>query len=51
VNFLIWILAVIIAVVGIVELLAGNIIFGILLLILACVIGPGGYSIFRSRHA
>jgi hypothetical protein len=51
VNFLIWILAVIIAVVGIVQLLQGQIIFGILLLILACVIGPGGYSIFRSRHA
>ncbi len=50
-NFLIWILAVIIAVVGIVQLLQGQIIFGILLLILACVIGPGGYSIFRSRSS
>jgi hypothetical protein len=51
VNFLLWILAVIIAVVGIVQLFQGQIIFGILLLILACVIGPGGYSLFRSRSA
>ena len=50
-NFLLWILAVIIAVVGIVQLCQGQIIFGILLLILACVIGPGGYSLFRSRSA
>jgi hypothetical protein len=51
VNFVLWILAVIVAVFGIVELLAGNIIFGILLLVLACIIGPGGYSIFRGRSA
>jgi hypothetical protein len=42
-------LAVIIAVVGLVQLLQGQIIFGLILLILACVVGPGGYSIFRDR--
>jgi hypothetical protein len=49
VSLVLWIIAAIIAVIGIVELLAGNIILGIVLLIVACLIGPGGYSIFRSR--
>ena len=43
------IIAVIIAVVGVVQLLQGQIIFGVLLLVAACMVGPGGYSIFRSR--
>lgn len=43
------VLALIIAIVGIVQLLQGQIIFGILLLILAALVGPGGYSITRSR--
>lgn len=46
---LLFALAVVIAVVGLVQLLQGQIIFGILLLILACVVGPGGYSLFRGR--
>jgi hypothetical protein len=46
---LLWILAVILAVVGVVQLLQGQIIFGILLLIAACIVGPGGYSIGRRR--
>ena len=44
---LLWILAVILAVVGVVQLLQGQILFGILLLIAACIVGPGGYSIGR----
>lgn len=46
---LIFALAVIIAVVGLVQLLQGQIIAGIVLLILACLVGPSGYSIFRER--
>lgn len=46
---LLWILAVILAIVGIVQLLQGQIIFGIVLLIVAALVGPGGYSIFRGR--
>jgi hypothetical protein len=46
---LLWILAVILVVVGIVQLLQGQIILGIVLLIAAALVGPGGYSIFRSR--
>ncbi len=44
-----WVLAVIIAIVGIVQLLQGQIIFGIILLVVAAAVGPGGWSVFRSR--
>ena len=43
------IIAAIIAIVGVVQLLQGQIIFGIVLLVIACLVGPGGYSIFRGR--
>ena len=48
---LLWIIAAILAIVGIVQLLQGQIIFGIVLIVLACLVGPGGYSIFNSRRA
>jgi hypothetical protein len=51
VNFVLWLVALIIGIVGIVQLLQGQIILGIVLLIVAVLIGPGGYSIFRSRSA
>jgi len=47
---LLWILAVILVIVGIVQLLQGQIIFGLVLIVLGCLVGPGGYSIFRSRR-
>jgi hypothetical protein len=50
-NFLLWIIAVVLAIFGVVELLAGHIIFGIVLLVFACLVGPGGYSIFRGRSS
>lgn len=46
-----WIIAAIIAVVGLVQLLQDQIIFGVILLIAACLVGPGGYSVFRGRRA
>ncbi len=48
---LLWIIAVAIAVIGIVVLFTGNILWGILLLIVAALVGPGGVSIFRRRVA
>lgn len=45
------ILAAIIAIIGVVQLFQGQILFGIVLLIAAALVGPGGYSIFRSRSA
>lgn len=50
-SFLLWIVAVIIGIVGVVQLLQGQIIFGVVLIIVACLIGPGGYSIFRGRRS
>ena len=46
-----WIIAAVIAVVGIVTLISGSIIWGIVLLVVAALVGPGGYSIFQRRSA
>ncbi|MGH2722050.1 MAG: GPGG-motif small membrane protein [Actinomycetota bacterium] len=46
---IIWLLSVVLAIVGIIQLLQGQLLFGILLLVLAAMVGPGGYSIFRGR--
>jgi hypothetical protein len=48
-SILLGVLAAILAIVGVVQLLQGQIIFGIVLLIVACLVGPGGYSLFRGR--
>jgi hypothetical protein len=48
-GFVLWLIAVIIGIIGIVQLFQGQIILGIVLLVVAFLIGPGGYSIFRSR--
>jgi len=47
-----WIIAAILVIVGIVQLFQGQIIFVIVLIVLGCLIGPGGYSLFARRgHA
>jgi len=48
-GFLLSIVAAILAIVGIVQIFQGQIIFGIVLLVVACLVGPGGYSIFKGR--
>ena len=47
---LLWIIAVVIAVIGVVQLLQGQIIWGILLLVVAAAVGPGGWSVIGSRE-
>jgi len=49
-STLLWILAVILVVVGIVQLLQGQVLLGVAVIVLGCLVGPGGYSIFRNRH-
>jgi hypothetical protein len=44
-----WIIAAILVVVGVIELIRGDILLGIVLIVLGCLVGPGGYSIFRRR--
>jgi len=46
-----WILAVVIAIFGVYLLLTGSILFGILLLVVAAAVGPGGWSLFNRRSA
>ena len=44
---ILWVIAAIIAIVGIAALLRGAILGGIALIVLACLVGPGGYSLFQ----
>jgi hypothetical protein len=46
---LLWIIAAILVIVGIVQLFQGQILLGIILIIAGCLVGPGGYSIFNNR--
>jgi hypothetical protein len=44
-----WVIAVILVIVGIVQLLQGQVLFGILLIVVGCLVGPGGVSVFSRR--
>jgi hypothetical protein len=46
-----WIIAAVIAVIGVIVLISGSIVWGIILLVVAALVGPGGYSVFRRRAA
>jgi hypothetical protein len=46
---ILWVVAVVIAVIGVVQLLQGQVLLGVVLLVVAAMIGPGGYSVFRPR--
>lgn len=44
---LLWVIAVILVIVGIVQIIQGQWVLGIALIIAGCLVGPGGYSIAR----
>ena len=44
-----WIIAAVLVIVGIITLISGSIIWGIVLIVLGLLVGPGGVSIFRPR--
>jgi hypothetical protein len=46
---LLWLLAVALVIIGIVQLLQGQVILAIILFIAAALVGPGGYSIWGRR--
>lgn len=48
-GFLLWIVAVILVVAGVVNLLQGQILWGIVLMIVGFGVGPGGFTFFKSR--
>jgi hypothetical protein len=50
-GLVLWLIAVVVAIIGIVKLLQGAILLGIILLVVAAAIGPGGWSIFGRRTA
>ena len=45
-----WVIAAILVIVGIVQLLQGQILFGVLLIVVGCLVGPGGVSIFSRQR-
>lgn len=45
-GLVLWVVAVVLAIAGIVQLVQGQLILGIVLLVAACLVGPGGYSVF-----
>jgi hypothetical protein len=47
VLFILWVLAVILVISGIVQLFKGQLLWGIVLIIVGFAVGPGGYSIFK----
>ncbi|MGH2771790.1 MAG: GPGG-motif small membrane protein [Actinomycetota bacterium] len=44
-----WLLAVILAIVGVIQILQGQLLLGIVLLVAAAAVGPGGWSVFNRR--
>ena len=45
-EFFLWILAVILVISGIVSLVRGQVMWGIVLIIIGLLVGPGGVSVF-----
>lgn len=48
-SFVLWLIAVVLVIVGIFQIVTGDVIVGIVLIVVGCLVGPGGYSIFRNR--
>jgi hypothetical protein len=45
-EFVLWVLAVILVIAGIVSLVRGAILVGVLLIVVGLLVGPGGVSVF-----
>jgi hypothetical protein len=45
-EFVLWLVAVILVIVGIVALIRGEIAFGAILIVVGLLVGPGGVSVF-----
>ena len=45
-EFVLWVIAVILVIAGIVAVVRGAILYGIVLIVLGLVVGPGGVSVF-----
>ena len=45
-EFVLWLLAVILVIAGIVALVRGAVLYGIVLIVVGLLVGPGGVSVF-----
>jgi hypothetical protein len=45
--FILWLIAVVLVIAGIVTIVRGSVLFGIVLIIVGLLVGPGGVSIFN----
>ena len=45
-EFILWLIAVILVIVGIVAIVRGAVLYGIVLIIIGLLVGPGGVSLF-----
>jgi hypothetical protein len=45
-EFILWLIAVILVIAGIVTILRGAVLYGIVLIVIGLLVGPGGVSIF-----
>lgn len=48
-DFILWIIAVVLVIAGIVALIRAQLLWGIVLIVIGLIVGPGGYSIFHNR--
>jgi hypothetical protein len=48
-NFILWLIAVVLVIAGIVTLIGGGVLLGILLIVVGLLVGPGGVSLFARR--
>ena len=44
---LLWVLAAILVIAGIIALFRGSVLVGVVLIIIGCLVGPGGASVFK----
>jgi hypothetical protein len=45
-DFVLWLIAVILVIAGIVTILRGAVLYGIVLIVIGLLVGPGGVSVF-----
>lgn len=46
-DFILWLIAVVLVISGIVTIVRGRMLFGILLIVVGLLVGPGGVSVFN----
>jgi hypothetical protein len=46
-TFILWLIAVVLVIAGIVQIIRGGLLIGIILIVVGLLVGPGGVSIFH----